>query len=197
MSHAICRYVAHQSDKQGQNVPKGYNARQKIVPKVTHRHSKKNLLTSCLGLFFDYHVPCAIAESFPCLSNHPHMGGIDRLSLVDLYLQCRLLVGFSTPRSGNRHWMIYSAWFVRWILLVVYDETLVINLYYTYRVDKVLDMVTWRNLRSLLWHFSHICTTTMTYEYSEFAKLCIHLLTISPDSVECERAISNLNTLKN
>ena len=42
--------------------------------------------------------------------------------------------------------------------------------------------------------FSHLYNHN---EYSEFAKLCIHLLIIiSLDSVECEQAISNLNTLK-
>ena len=58
----------------------------------------------------------------------------------------------------------------------------------TYRVDKVLDMVYMEETKeSSVAFFSHL------YDHSEFAKLCIHLLTISPDSVECERAISNLN----
>ena len=75
------------------------------------------------------------------------------------------------------------------------DETLVNNLYYKYRVDKVLDMVYMEESKeSAVAFFSHLYNHN---EYSEFAKLCIHLLTISPDSVECERAISNLNTLKN
>ena len=77
----------------------------------------------------------------------------------------------------------------------IYDETLVINQYYKYRVDKVLDMVYVEECKeSAVAFFSHLYNNYS--EYSEFAKLCIHLLTISPDSVECERAISNLNTLK-
>ena len=73
-----------------------------------------------------------------------------------------------------------------------YDETLVNNLYYKYRVDKVVYME--ESKESAVSFFSHLYNHN---EYSEFSKLCIHLLTISPDSVECERAISNLNTLKN
>ena len=32
---ANCRYVAHQSDRQGQNAPKGYIARQEMTPEST------------------------------------------------------------------------------------------------------------------------------------------------------------------
>ena len=66
--------------------------------------------------------------------------------------------------------------------------------YYKYRVDKVLDMVYMEESKeSAVAFFSHLYSQN---EYCEFAKLCIHLLTISPDSVEWERAIANLNTIK-
>ena len=35
---ANCRYVAHQSDRQGQNAPKGYFARQEMTPEIAHIH---------------------------------------------------------------------------------------------------------------------------------------------------------------
>ena len=35
---ANCRYVAHQSDTQGQNAPKGYIARQEMTPEIAHIH---------------------------------------------------------------------------------------------------------------------------------------------------------------
>ena len=77
----------------------------------------------------------------------------------------------------------------------LYDETLVNNLYYTCRVDKVLDMVYMEESKeSAVAFFLHLYNHN---EYSEFAEHCIHLLTISPDSVEFERVISNLNTIKN
>ena len=33
-----CRYVAHQSDMQGQNTPKGYIARQEMTPEIANIH---------------------------------------------------------------------------------------------------------------------------------------------------------------
>ena len=35
---ANCRYVAHKSDRQGQNAPKGYIARQEMTPEIAHIH---------------------------------------------------------------------------------------------------------------------------------------------------------------
>ena len=35
---ANCRYVAHQSDRQGQNAPKGYIARQEMTPEIANIH---------------------------------------------------------------------------------------------------------------------------------------------------------------
>ena len=35
---ANCRYVAHQSDTQGQNAPKGFITRQEITPEIAHIH---------------------------------------------------------------------------------------------------------------------------------------------------------------
>ena len=35
---ANCRYVAHQSDTQAQNAPKGYIARQEMTPEIAHIH---------------------------------------------------------------------------------------------------------------------------------------------------------------
>ena len=33
-----CRYVAHQSDRQGKNAPKGYIALQEMTPEIAHIH---------------------------------------------------------------------------------------------------------------------------------------------------------------
>ena len=38
---ANCRYVAHQSARQGKNAPKGYIAREKMTPKIAHIHIGK------------------------------------------------------------------------------------------------------------------------------------------------------------
>ena len=35
---ANCRYVAYQSDRQGQNAPKGHIARQEMTPEIAHIH---------------------------------------------------------------------------------------------------------------------------------------------------------------
>ena len=35
---ANCRYVAHKSDRQGQNSPKGYHAPQERTPEIAHIH---------------------------------------------------------------------------------------------------------------------------------------------------------------
>ena len=35
---ANCRYVAHQSDRQGQNKPKGYIGRQDMTPEIAHMY---------------------------------------------------------------------------------------------------------------------------------------------------------------
>ena len=35
---ANCRYVAHQSDRQGKNAPKGYIERQEMTPEIAHIH---------------------------------------------------------------------------------------------------------------------------------------------------------------
>ena len=38
---ANCRYVTHQSDRQGQNAPKGYIARQEMTAEIAHIHVGK------------------------------------------------------------------------------------------------------------------------------------------------------------
>ena len=35
---ANCRYVAHQSDRQAQNAPKGYIGRQEMTPEIAHMY---------------------------------------------------------------------------------------------------------------------------------------------------------------
>ena len=35
---ANCCYVAHQSDRQGKNAPKGYIERQEMTPEIAHIH---------------------------------------------------------------------------------------------------------------------------------------------------------------
>ena len=59
---ANCRYVAHQSDRQGLNAPKGYFARQEMTPEIAHiqtgyrmeLHGCKviQVITGCTQFFF-------------------------------------------------------------------------------------------------------------------------------------------------
>ena len=75
-----------------------------------------------------------------------------------------------------------------------YDKQLLTQQYQRYRVDKSLDLhFTEENGKDPVAFFVDLYNYS---EYSELAKMCLHLYTISPDSVECERAISNLNLVK-
>ena len=64
------------------------------------------------------------------------------------------------------------------------DESRLINQYYRYRIDKVLCMVFLEDTKSDdVAFFCHMYRNFT--EYTDFAKLCLHLLTLSLDSVEC------------
>ena len=70
----------------------------------------------------------------------------------------------------------------------------VLRQYRLYRLEEDIDMLFKKNDYSAVKLF---CALYQIPEYTEFAKLCLLLFTISPDTCEVERGFSRMNFVKN